>query len=79
MQAIDHVALFSINVVRRAFDWVTGYGPNMTEALWLRRIIFLETVAGKFSGVQGTAVLLWKVHTYDLSSVTVSSVLRLVV
>ena len=37
----------AIQTVRRAFDLATGYGPNMTEAQWLRRIIFLETVAGK--------------------------------
>ncbi len=28
------------------FDAVTGYGPNMDEKKWLRRILFLETVAG---------------------------------
>lgn len=33
-------------MVRWAFDKATGYGPNMTEKLWLRRIIYLETVAG---------------------------------
>lgn len=28
------------------FDFATGYGPEMDMKKWLRRIIFLETVAG---------------------------------
>jgi len=40
------VGYAAVQTVRRAFDLATGYGPNMTEAQWLRRIIFLETVAG---------------------------------
>eukprot|EP01025_Chloroclados_australasicus_P013971 TRINITY_DN16537_c0_g1_i1.p1 TRINITY_DN16537_c0_g1~~TRINITY_DN16537_c0_g1_i1.p1 ORF type:complete len:365 (-),score=25.65 TRINITY_DN16537_c0_g1_i1:500-1471(-) len=42
----DKMAFHTIRNVRTIFDWFTGYGPNMTEQLWLRRIIFLETVAG---------------------------------
>nr|AXB99490.1 mitochondrial alternative oxidase [Caulerpa cylindracea] len=42
----DKAAYYSIQGVRRAFDWVTGYGPDMNLKKWLRRIIFLETVAG---------------------------------
>jgi len=42
----EKVALAAIQVARKAFDLGTGYGPNMTEALWLRRFLFLETVAG---------------------------------
>jgi hypothetical protein len=35
-----------VSITRRIFDIGTGYGPdNMTEAKWLNRIIFLETVA----------------------------------
>jgi threonyl-tRNA synthetase len=34
-------------MVRAVFDRVTGYNTEtMTEAQWLRRMIFLETVAG---------------------------------
>ena len=38
----------AVRAVRVAFDRVTGYNPDgpMTEAAWLRRTIFLETVAG---------------------------------
>ncbi len=42
----EKLALTSINITRSAFDIATGYGPNMDEKKWLRRIIFLETVAG---------------------------------
>lgn len=42
----QRVAFFAIQTVRKLFDITTGYGPDMTEAKWLRRIIFLETVAG---------------------------------
>lgn len=43
---IDKAAYYSIQGVRRVFDWVTGYGPDMNLKKWLRRIVFLETVAG---------------------------------
>ncbi|GIL99348.1 hypothetical protein Vretimale_4533 [Volvox reticuliferus] len=33
-------------VARWMFDYLTGYGPDMTEVQWLQRMIFLETVAG---------------------------------
>lgn len=42
----QRVAYNTIQAVRKVFDAATGYGPNMTEQRWLRRIIFLETVAG---------------------------------
>jgi len=42
----DKVAYLSIQTVRQIFDKVTGYGPDMDMKKWLRRIIFLETVAG---------------------------------
>ncbi|KAK9813159.1 hypothetical protein WJX72_009972 [[Myrmecia] bisecta] len=31
---------------RTSFDYFTGYGPNMDEKKFLRRFIFLETIAG---------------------------------
>eukprot|EP00879_Flechtneria_rotunda_P007838 GHRR01008214.1.p1 GENE.GHRR01008214.1~~GHRR01008214.1.p1 ORF type:complete len:308 (+),score=120.42 GHRR01008214.1:590-1513(+) len=41
------LAFRAIQMVRKVFDLATGYNPdNMNEAQWLRRIIFLETVAG---------------------------------
>jgi threonyl-tRNA synthetase len=41
-------ALRFIGVCRTAFDLVTGYKPNAPNdpAVWLRRFVFLETVAG---------------------------------
>ncbi|KAG2432620.1 hypothetical protein HXX76_008960 [Chlamydomonas incerta] len=44
----QHVGLRTIQVFRYLFDKATGYTPagTMTEAQWLRRMIFLETVAG---------------------------------
>lgn len=32
--------------MRRAFDLITGYGPNMTHQKWMTRFLFLESVAG---------------------------------
>lgn len=41
------LGLFTVQVARRCFDLATGYNHDtMTEAKWLQRIIFLETVAG---------------------------------
>lgn len=42
----DRAALATITAMRWGFDRITGYGPNMNEKKWLRRIVFLETVAG---------------------------------
>ncbi|KAF5830068.1 alternative oxidase 2, partial [Dunaliella salina] len=42
----DRVGLAAVRFMRSCFDRATGYGPNMTEAKWLQRTIFLETVAG---------------------------------
>jgi Alternative oxidase len=45
----------SIGTVRWMFDRATGYGGTMTEAQWLRRFVFLETVAGEASpGTRGS-------------------------
>ena len=33
--------------MRKAWDFATGYNETyMSEKLWLRRVIFLETIAG---------------------------------
>ena len=38
-------------VARNTFDRLTSYNlENMDERKWLRRFLFLETVAGKLSG-----------------------------
>jgi len=47
----DHAALGAVRLLRGAFDLLSGYtwgrrAGSLDEAKWLRRIIFLETVAG---------------------------------
>jgi len=43
----QRLAFATITAMRKSFDIATGYHPDrMNEARWLRRIIFLETVAG---------------------------------
>ncbi len=42
----QHASYAAVTATRSLFDMMTGYGPRMTEAAWLRRMIFLETVAG---------------------------------
>mmetsp|Transcript_23588 Transcript_23588/g.51758 ORF Transcript_23588/g.51758 Transcript_23588/m.51758 type:complete len:347 (-) Transcript_23588:1431-2471(-) len=42
----ERLGFHVVRLMRGIFDWATRYGPNMTEAMWLRRVIFLETVAG---------------------------------
>lgn len=39
----DKLAYTLVSIARYFFDLGTGYGPNMTEAKWLNRFIFLET------------------------------------
>ena len=47
LQVVDHLAYWSIQSVRSAFDIATGYGPGrMNAEKWLTRVVFLETVAG---------------------------------
>lgn len=47
IKARDKYAFFSMKLLRYFFDFFTGYRPNiMTEKLYLRRAIFLETIAG---------------------------------
>jgi hypothetical protein len=37
----------AVQAMRRLFDWSTGYSEHgMTEAKWIQRFLFLETVAG---------------------------------
>eukprot|EP00835_Amoeboradix_gromovi_P004129 NODE_304_length_11385_cov_0.300018.p7 type:complete len:123 gc:universal NODE_304_length_11385_cov_0.300018:5256-5624(+) len=40
------VGFYAIGSVRFLFDKATGYPHSMSEAKWLQRMIFLETVAG---------------------------------
>ena len=44
----QQLANFAVYVARHFFDGITSYNlESMTERKWLRRILFLETVAGK--------------------------------
>ncbi len=48
MQFRQKLANFAVFVARHFFDGITSYNlESMTERKWLRRILFLETVAGK--------------------------------
>ncbi len=48
MQFRQKLANFAVYVARHFFDGITSYDlESMTERKWLRRILFLETVAGK--------------------------------
>lgn len=49
----DRIGLGAVQTMRWTFDKLTGYGPSMTEIQWLRRMIFLETVAGVPGMVSG--------------------------
>ena len=50
VQALEHVALWGVRTMRFTFDKVTGYNEDkMTEKQWLRRILFLEAIAGILS------------------------------
>lgn len=43
----DKIALNTIKAIRYIFDKISGYRPdNMNESLYIRRCIFLETIAG---------------------------------
>ena len=46
LQWHEKTAYWAVTAMRKSFDLITGYGPNMTERKWLVRILFLETVAG---------------------------------
>ncbi|KAL6778807.1 AOX1 [Auxenochlorella protothecoides x Auxenochlorella symbiontica] len=42
----EKAGYYGVQAMRSLFDVATGYGHQMTEERWLRRILFLETVAG---------------------------------
>ncbi|KAK9821831.1 hypothetical protein WJX74_002160 [Apatococcus lobatus] len=45
--ALEHLALYGVRTMRWCFDTVTRYNEDkMTEKQWLRRILFLEAIAG---------------------------------
>ncbi|KAI7839061.1 hypothetical protein COHA_007203 [Chlorella ohadii] len=44
--AHEKAGYWAVQALRRGFDMATGYGHDMSERRWLRRFVFLETVAG---------------------------------
>ena len=55
MQWQQKLGYYAVQTARGTYDGVTGYGHNkMTEAKWLQRILFLETVAGIWTHCVGT-------------------------
>ena len=43
----DKLALKFTEIMRKSWDFATGYNENyMHEKYWLRRVVFLETIAG---------------------------------
>lgn len=42
----DYTGYYGVFALRKTFDVITGYGPNMTHSKWMTRFLFLETVAG---------------------------------
>mmetsp|Transcript_7771 Transcript_7771/g.10506 ORF Transcript_7771/g.10506 Transcript_7771/m.10506 type:complete len:350 (+) Transcript_7771:170-1219(+) len=61
----DRFALFMVNTSRGTFDRITGYKSKeiMTEAHWMRRVMFLETVAGVPGMVAGMLRHLYSLRT----------------
>lgn len=44
---VDRLAYGTVQLMRFNFDWMSGYSwGKLNEEKWLRRILFLETVAG---------------------------------
>lgn len=44
---VDKSAYYSIQAIRKTFDFISGFSwGQRTERKWLKRIVFLETVAG---------------------------------
>lgn len=39
----DYTGYYGVQILRRSFDLVTGYGPNMNSTKWLTRFLFLGT------------------------------------
>ena len=58
LQVRDKVGYAAIQALRWGFDRACGYGPNMSERQWLRRMLFLETVAGVPGMVAGKPAVL---------------------
>lgn len=46
LQMYQRTGLWAVTIMRWTFDKFTNYGPKMSEAKWMTRILFLETVAG---------------------------------
>ncbi|PRW58530.1 alternative oxidase [Chlorella sorokiniana] len=46
VKAYEKAGYWAVQALRSGFDMATGYGHDMSERRWLRRFIFLETVAG---------------------------------
>lgn len=42
----EYTGYYAVQTLRYFFDLATGYGSEMTETKWVRRFVFLETVAG---------------------------------
>lgn len=52
---VDKLAYYTVQLMRFNFDWMSGYSwGRLTEEKWLRRILFLETVAGVPGSVAAT-------------------------
>ncbi len=58
---MEKTGYWAVTAMRKTFDLVTGYGPNMNEKKWLLRIVFLETVAGVPGMVGGMVRALFRV------------------
>lgn len=57
MQFRQKVANSAVYAARQTFDRLTSYNlEDMNERKWLRRFLFLETVAGKLRGHQFLAL-----------------------
>ncbi len=61
---VDKLALATINLIRFNFDWMSGYSfLPLNERRVLRRVIFLETIAGIPGSVAGTLRHLMSLRT----------------
>ena len=79
LQFHEKTAFWAVTAMRSSFDLVTGYGPGrMNECKWLRRIVFLETVAGVPGMVGGMVRLLSLVEIRDLELLAVTPFVRAV-
>lgn len=79
LQFHEKTAFWAVTAMRSSFDLVTGYGPGrMNECKWLRRIVFLETVAGVPGMVGGMVRLLSLFEIRDLELLAVTPFVRAV-